>query len=195
MSVDFGQLAELTEQKPAPPPLVAVQAFANTLDVEEGIDRLESLDAYKRWLRESGLAARNASVSAADLKEAHQVRGTIRALLAANERGDVDRKAAKVLGQIAADHRVALSIGKSGELEPDLSPAVNGHDFVCLLLGIVFHAQVNGTWPRLKLCENDECQWAFYDSSKNRSGSWCQMGVCGNRLKNRAYRQRKKQGS
>ncbi|MGH2778535.1 MAG: CGNR zinc finger domain-containing protein, partial [Actinomycetota bacterium] len=31
---------------------------------------------------------------------------------------------------------------------------------------------------------------AFYDHSKNRSGKWCTMRVCGNRAKTRAYRER-----
>jgi predicted RNA-binding Zn ribbon-like protein len=42
----------------------------------------------------------------------------------------------------------------------------------------------------LKICTNDECQWAFYDHSRNRSGAWCTMAVCGNRMKGRAFRRR-----
>ncbi len=47
-----------------------------------------------------------------------------------------------------------------------------------------------GNWPRLKVCREDTCAWAFYDRSKNRSGAWCSMAVCGNRTKARAYRAR-----
>jgi predicted RNA-binding Zn ribbon-like protein len=47
-----------------------------------------------------------------------------------------------------------------------------------------------GTFERLKICRNDECQWAFYDHSRNRSGVWCTMAVCGNRMKGRAFRTR-----
>jgi predicted RNA-binding Zn ribbon-like protein len=51
----------------------------------------------------------------------------------------------------------------------------------------------NGTWERLKACAlHDTCEWAFYDWSKNRSGTWCDMKVCGNRSKARAYRERKR---
>jgi len=50
---------------------------------------------------------------------------------------------------------------------------------------------VEGTWPRLKACANDTCQWAFYDISKNRSGRWCTMDACGNLMKARAYRRRR----
>ena len=52
-------------------------------------------------------------------------------------------------------------------------------------------AEAEGTWERLKACRNEDCRWAFYDVSKNRSGSWCDMAVCGARHKMRAYRKRK----
>jgi predicted RNA-binding Zn ribbon-like protein len=58
------------------------------------------------------------------------------------------------------------------------------------LLAIVHDAIDHGTWARLKACRDDTCQWAFYDHTKNRSGSWCTMQVCGNRAKARAYRER-----
>ena len=35
----------------------------------------------------------------------------------------------------------------------------------------------------LKVCPADDCQWAFYDQSRNRSAIWCDMEVCGNRHK------------
>ncbi|QRM54899.1 CGNR zinc finger domain-containing protein [Sinorhizobium sp. BG8] len=34
---------------------------------------------------------------------------------------------------------------------------------------------------RLKICPN--CQWLFLDRSRNRSRAWCDMAVCGNRVK------------
>ena len=34
--------------------------------------------------------------------------------------------------------------------------------------------------------------WAFYDHSRNRSGTWCEMGKCGNRAKARRWRERHK---
>lgn len=43
---------------------------------------------------------------------------------------------------------------------------------------------------RLKICPN--CEWLFIDRSKNRSRTWCDMAVCGNRAKARLhYRKRK----
>ncbi|MBB5274050.1 putative RNA-binding Zn ribbon-like protein [Rhizobium rosettiformans] len=47
---------------------------------------------------------------------------------------------------------------------------------------------------RMKICGN--CGWLFMDRSKNRSRTWCDMAVCGNRVKaNRHYHRRKKEAS
>jgi predicted RNA-binding Zn ribbon-like protein len=62
------------------------------------------------------------------------------------------------------------------------------------ILSAVARAQAVGNWTRLKVCSMDTCQWAFYDRSKNRSGRWCSMGVCGNRAKTRSYRDRRRSG-
>ena len=62
------------------------------------------------------------------------------------------------------------------------------------ILATVVRATDEGIWGRLKVCTNDACQWAFYDRSRNRSGKWCTMEVCGNRMKARAFRQRQGTG-
>ena len=54
----------------------------------------------------------------------------------------------------------------------------------------VAEAARDGSWERVKACRADDCKWAFYDRSRNRSGVWCDMAVCGNRAKVRAYRSR-----
>lgn len=59
------------------------------------------------------------------------------------------------------------------------------------ILAIVVLSAAESTWRRLKACRNEGCLWVFYDRSKNRSGSWCTMDVCGSRAKMRAYRQRR----
>jgi predicted RNA-binding Zn ribbon-like protein len=44
---------------------------------------------------------------------------------------------------------------------------------------------------RMKICGS--CGWLFLDRSKNRSRSWCDMAVCGNRAKASRHYQRKRQ--
>lgn len=45
---------------------------------------------------------------------------------------------------------------------------------------------------RLRICAAEDCLRAFYDSSRNGSGKWCSTTSCGNRMKTRAYRQRRR---
>lgn len=40
---------------------------------------------------------------------------------------------------------------------------------------------------RVKECSNDNCNWLFLDTSKNRSRRWCDMKECGNRAKARRH--------
>jgi len=45
---------------------------------------------------------------------------------------------------------------------------------------------------RIKVCENKDCLWVFYDQSKNRSRRWCEGDTgCGNMMKVRRFRARK----
>ena len=43
---------------------------------------------------------------------------------------------------------------------------------------------------KLSACSNPECRWLFLDGSKNRGRRWCDMKLCGNRIKARRYRGR-----
>ena len=43
---------------------------------------------------------------------------------------------------------------------------------------------------RIRACDADTCRWLFLDISKNGSRRWCNMKVCGNRMKARRFQQR-----
>jgi predicted RNA-binding Zn ribbon-like protein len=45
---------------------------------------------------------------------------------------------------------------------------------------------------RIKICDNCDCGWVFYDESKNKSRRWCDSKVCGNIMKVREFRARHK---
>jgi predicted RNA-binding Zn ribbon-like protein len=52
---------------------------------------------------------------------------------------------------------------------------------------------VHGEAKRIKICENKDCRWIFYDLSKNRSRKWCESASsCGNLMKVRRFRERNK---
>ena len=47
-----------------------------------------------------------------------------------------------------------------------------------------------GTTDRLRICANDDCRWAFEDSSRGGRRRWCDMSSCGNAAKARRHRAR-----
>lgn len=45
---------------------------------------------------------------------------------------------------------------------------------------------------RLKICDNHNCCWIFYDESKSRTRRYCSDHTCGNLIKVRRFRERHK---
>jgi predicted RNA-binding Zn ribbon-like protein len=48
----------------------------------------------------------------------------------------------------------------------------------------------SGDLNKLSACSNPECRWLFLDGSKNKGRRWCDMKLCGNKIKARRYRGR-----
>ena len=188
--MDAAELRRQVEHKFAPEPLLAVQALANTYDFETEEERLGDPAQSRAWLVGAGLAAEDVAVGAAEHRRLRELRMVVRRLLDTHASGVEDPEAGEGLSRLLHSHQVRLGAAGNGGLELDLSPQDTVDGVISQLLGIVFQAQVEGQWERLKICACDECRWAFYDSSRNRGGTWCQMEVCGNREKNRAYRRR-----
>ncbi|MFN8512091.1 MAG: CGNR zinc finger domain-containing protein [Chloroflexia bacterium] len=178
---------------PAPGALALVQAFLNSTDLEEGWDRFSSPEALRDWLVERGLLEASVALTDVDLSRALAVREAIREVLYANNGGEADAAAVATLNDYAAAAPLLLRF--DDELVAGVVPGIGGLDgALARLFAIILAAQIDGTWPRLKACRNDVCRWAFYDASKNRSGHWCTMAICGSRRKTRAYRARRREG-
>jgi predicted RNA-binding Zn ribbon-like protein len=64
-----------------------------------------------------------------------------------------------------------------------------------LALMEAYQAQCTDTLRRLKSCRNTRCLAAFYDRSRNNSGVWHDVRVCGNAANLRNYRARKRAGA
>jgi predicted RNA-binding Zn ribbon-like protein len=48
---------------------------------------------------------------------------------------------------------------------------------------------------RVRACEKPECRWLFLDTSKNHTRRWCDMKICGNRMKAQRFRAQRKTGA
>jgi predicted RNA-binding Zn ribbon-like protein len=174
-----------------PRELAAVQALVNTVDLEAGDDQLDSPEALRRFLTGHGLLAASEPVGQADLALAVELREALRAMLRVNDGEPADPAAVETVNRAAAGLRLHIAFDRDGD--PGLRPDHEGvRGALAALLAGVAVARANGTWARLKACSADDCQWAFYDRSKNRSGRWCSMRTCGNRTKTRAYRTRRR---
>jgi predicted RNA-binding Zn ribbon-like protein len=180
-----------TPEKTAPEPLELVQRFVNSVDLDTGEDELADPEALRAWLAERGLIGADVAVGRADLRRALEVREGLRALLMANNGMAADAERVGRLDDAAA--RAGVRVSFQPKAPPALAPAREGVDgAIAQLLAIVAGAVERGEWERLKACPRDVCHWAFYDHSKNRSGRWCLMEVCGNIEKARAFRERRR---
>ena len=171
----------------APDGLDLVIDFVNTFEVEKGVDELETPAGLAAWLRARGLW--QGPVRPAHLEQATRLREALRALMAAHNGMPSDPHAGDELEAVAARGRLTVSFGSDGApqfvaRDPGLAGAL------ARLLIPVVQSAADGSWTRVKACRADACRWAFYDQSRNRSGVWCDMAVCGNRTKVRAYRER-----
>jgi CGNR zinc finger/Putative stress-induced transcription regulator len=149
-----------------------VLAFLNSVDVEAGTDEFRDPATYAAWLRERGLPTGHPN---ADLAAARRLRAGLRAAA-----GDPDS------GPEPLTVPVRVALDGSGR------PAVVATDALGAIAAAAVALAGDGRWDRLKICPADDCRWAFYDRSKNRSRHWCSMAECGGRAKSRAFRARKR---
>ena len=174
-SIDY-----MHDVEPAPGRLALVQRFVNTADFEHGREQLHSPARLQALLLELGLLDAGVRVTEADLERALEIREGLRGLALANNEGVDD--------SVLEAELVVRIDGRDGVLEPARR---NVDGALADLIGVVYTAMADGTWSRLKACRREVCHWLFYDRSRNRSAVWCQMAVCGNRTKTRAYRARR----
>jgi predicted RNA-binding Zn ribbon-like protein len=173
------------DAEPAPGRLALVERFVNTVDHEHGREVLSDPGRLRDVLE----LDRAIRIGDDDLRRALELREALRSLALANNGGDPDPPSLAVLEQAAERGGLVVRFRNgAARLEPrrrDVDGAL------AELVGIVHTAMADGTWSRLKACRRDVCGWLFYDRSRNRSGVWCQMAVCGNRIKTKAYRERR----
>jgi predicted RNA-binding Zn ribbon-like protein len=178
----------MAKAQESPHGLDLVIDFVNTRDVEEGTDELATAGGLTGWLAARDLLERPAAASEGDRRRAVRLREALRGLMLENN-GGPGSDGWQELERAARDGKLSVHFGAAGSLA--LTPGATGlAGSLGRLLVPVAHAIDDDIWHRVKACRAPDCNWAFYDRSRNRSGVWCEMAVCGNRTKVRAYRQR-----
>jgi predicted RNA-binding Zn ribbon-like protein len=184
-------------RQPVPEDLELLGSFVNTLekmlDGRPDEEALDSPEALAQWMEAHGIPAGD-DLDEADLRRTIEFREALRTLLRANNDSILDADAVGRLRAAADVGLIRIEVDSTGRAVAGPAHAGLGALFARLLAAVA-DSQAAGTWERMKACAADDCEWAFYDSSKNRSRTWCSMGVCGNRAKTRAYRARRRRAT
>lgn len=154
-------------------------------DPERRIDRFDHLDqmaafpeAAERFSAERALFGTLAPVTSKNRAPFVALRETIDRYFRARALGD---EAQELLADFLEATAAVLRRGDKGSLE-----VATAHSALRLL--------AEDEIARLKICGS--CGWLFVDRSRNRSRAWCDMAVCGNRVKaNRHYHRWKKEAA
>ena len=171
-----------------------VQAFVNTVDLEDGSEGLADPNTLKAWLVARGLIGSSEPVDASDLKHAIALREAIRGVIGASSGFPIYPLDIATLNEAAGASRLRTRFGSDGRAR--LEPEAGGVEGALgRIVAAVFAAKNEEDWARLKLCGSRSCRWVFYDQSRNHSSRWCRMASCGNRQKARRFRERAKTGA
>lgn len=180
-------------REPAPGRLCVVQAFLNSVDLEDDVEAFGTTEGVRSWIVAHGLAGSELRITGRDRERAIALREGLRDVLGAHGGDPVPADARDRVNAVLEGVSLAVEFGDDA---PDLRSTGSGIDGMFgQLVAIIHTASIEGTWQRLKTCRNDACRWAFYDASKNHSGTWCSMAICGSKHKARTYRKRQARAS
>lgn len=173
--------------------------FLNSAHLPDGDDQLADERAGP-WLAEWLAGARGAAPSelhsiAVVSSELLILREGLRQLAAVNCGAHADPRAvaeaasvlehAPMLVDLAGGDTPRLTAAHGADADADAARLA-----IAVVAGAYLAVRARGEWPRLKVCASPDCRWAFLDTTRNRSRRWCDMAGCGNRAKNRAWRDR-----
>lgn len=186
---------------PAPEGLAFVQDLLDTIPTatKQREDLLTDLPTAQKWLDgaltawagATGAAPVGVALAAEDVDALRDFRDDLHRVVAAPHDAAADATAAVPV----ALPTVALGAHWDGTGRVHLVPRGSGWRRVASVVALEMSAaQRDGTWDRLKTCRNPRCAVAFYDRSRNNSGVWHDVKVCGNAANLRAYRARQRAG-
>jgi hypothetical protein len=176
----------------APGDLELVQRFINLHEHAPGVegDLPPSRDMLEGFLRDRGLLDPGQRFTESDREAALTVQDALHAKVRVNHDVPMTDEQVRVIEAVTRRGRLRPRFAREG---PTLVSEAQGLGAALgRLVGVVFLAELDGTWANLKACASESCRSVFYDRSKNHSGRWCSMSRCGNRAKVRAWRERQR---
>lgn len=188
-AIQYAQLTDEHAEDPRTARQSAPGALSLVLDFVRTSSFLDDSANLRDWLRAQGLMSTKEELAAGEARSLIDLRQALRALLRANHDRTANGEALKTLDLLSSQVAMELRF-RDDQASLQARDGRSGQRAIGQILGIVYDAMADGTWQRMKICRASDCQWAFYDSSRNRSGTWCSMSDCGNRAKARAFRER-----
>jgi predicted RNA-binding Zn ribbon-like protein len=182
--------------RPGPPPaLERLIGFVNTNDVQAAQDRLRDPEQTRGWLVAEGFEGFEADeLGDDDWAAIIDFREGVRAAAAANNGYGLDTDT--VAGLRRAIDRLGFTVRAGTDASLEVASATPAGRALAPLVGALMAAQADGSWTRVRACARDTCRWLFYDTTRNRSRTWCTSTTCGSREKaRRAYRRQRQRRS
>lgn len=148
------------------------------------------------WLRQANLTPAGVTEvrpSGSLLRAAHALRDTIRTLLETRKAGKQADLSDLNAFLAAAQSRPRLSWTKSRTIAMETIRPVDTAEQVLALLAIkAAELFAHADFRRIRRCDDPTCVHWFYDQTRPGRRRWCSMATCGNRLKVKTYRRRRK---
>jgi predicted RNA-binding Zn ribbon-like protein len=155
-------------------------------------DRLETPGWVERFLAHWGLPCPAGPADLGALKELRSLLRGMAVALAAGGTPASDQLAA--LNAVMAAGPVIRQIGAEHQLTLRPAGATWAH-IEAEIAASLAQTLAEGEGARVRICENPDCLWVFYDDTRNRTKRFCEDKTCGNLIKVRRFRARQKRGS
>jgi len=168
--------------------------FINTLDLDDGqlVEHFQGPADASAWFADRHLSHGSAGKAwtAEDLEHVRHVRGAMREVVEAVIAGRrPEPGAVRVVNE-------TLEARAPARLELDGNGIRVGHahavspvdDALARVADTIADELATGRPDRFRVCANDQCRWAFFDSSPTGRRRWCDMQTCGNRAKAARHR-------
>lgn len=182
------------------PALDLVNSLDNRYRADGPNEMLTGFNELVRFLRETGLVRPNQAQLLNDSENAGQALQSVRELREASAAVfyAVAEDRTPPAGDLATLERYFLAANNQRRLHWENGATwqwnadeSNPELAVWILSQSVSELLFSDRAAQIRTCDVDTCRWLFLDTSKNHSRRWCNMRVCGNRVKARRFQARR----
>jgi predicted RNA-binding Zn ribbon-like protein len=157
-------------------------------------DRLDNTEWLDQWVKEHQLSVEHLPTPK-ELNALKQLRTLLhRMVMEFVANSSPSEEDIKALNKVMADGAVIRQLTRNSE-RYQLNLYALGHQWSHIQAEIAASMAkmiAEGETSRIRICENPNCLWVYYDDTRNRSKRYCDDKMCGNLLKVRRFRARQK---